>query len=73
MVLDIGAEIHFLAQYDFNDEWEPLFTLVGHNLRSFSLPIRPKRCDNMRLKIVGIGNAKIYSYTKTIEQGSDIS
>lgn len=73
MVIDIGAEMQFFAQYDFDDNWIPLFTLVGSNLRSFSLPIRPKRCDNMRLRIVGKGNGKVYSYTKTIEQGSDIS
>lgn len=73
MVIDIGAEMQFFAQYDFDDKWIPLFTLVGSNLRSFSLPIRPKRCDNMRLRIVGKGNGKVYSYTKTIEQGSDIS
>ena len=73
MALDIGAEVHFYAQYDFSNDWEIQFSLVGSNLRSFSLPIRPKRCDNMRLRIVGTGNAKIYSITKTIEQGSDIS
>lgn len=73
MALDVGSEVHFYAQYDFSSYWEPLFTLVGSNLRSFSLPIRPKRCDNMRLRIVGTGNAKIYSRTNTIEQGSDIS
>ena len=73
MSLDVGSEVHFYAQYDFSSDWEIMFTLVGSNLRSFSLPIRPKRCDNMRLRIVGTGNAKIYSITKTIEQGSDIS
>lgn len=73
MALDVGSEVHFYAQYDFNSDWEIQFSLVGSNLRSFSLPIRPKRCDNMRLRIVGTGNAKIYSITKTIEQGSDVS
>lgn len=73
MSLDIGTEVHFYAKYDFSNDWEILFSLVGSNLRSFSLPIRPKRCDNMRLRIVGTGNAKIYSITKTIEQGSDMS
>ena len=73
MVLDIGAELHVFAQYDFNDDWEPLFTLVGSNLRSFSVPIRPRRCDNMRLRFVGRGDGKIYSYTRVFEQGSDIS
>lgn len=73
MAMDIGSEVRFYAQYDFCDEWEPLFSLRSDNLRSFSLPIRPKRCDHMKLRIEGEGMAKIYSITKTIEQGSDLS
>ena len=73
MAMDIDAEVSFYAQYDFSDEWEPLFSMRGTNLRSFSIPIRPKRCDNMKLRMEGVGKAKIYSITKTIEQGSDIS
>jgi hypothetical protein len=45
--------------------------MVGHNLRSFSVPIRQKRCDHFRLRIEGEGDAKIYSVAKTIEEGSD--
>ena len=73
MSMAIGSEIAVYAQYDMSDIWEPLFTLVGTNLRSFSLPIRPKRCDYMRLRIEGIGDVKIYSITKTIEEGSELS
>lgn len=72
MAMDIGAEVRFYAQYDFSDEWESLFSLRSDNLRSFSLPIRPKRCDHMKLRIEGEGMAKIYSITKTIEQGSEL-
>ena len=72
MAMDIGAEVRFYAQYDFCDEWELLFSLRSDNLRSFSLPIRPKRCDHMKLRIEGEGMAKIYSITKTIEQGSEL-
>lgn len=73
MSMDIGSEVRFYAQYDFSDAWELLFTLRSDNLRSFSLPIRPKRCDHMKLRIEGEGMAKIYSITKTIEQGSELS
>ena len=72
MAMDIGAEVMFYAQYDFSEDWEPLFSLRSDNLRSFSLPIRPKRCDHMKLRIEGVGMAKIYSITKTIEQGSEL-
>ena len=73
MLLDVGAEARLLAQYDFSDVWEELCVLQGTSLRSFSVPIRPKRCDHMKLRIEGVGNVKVYSITKTIEQGSELS
>ena len=73
MAMDVGAEVSIYAQYDFSDVWESQCVLTSTNLRSFSIPIRPKRCDHMKLRIEGRGNAKVYSITKTIEQGSDLS
>ena len=73
LMLEPEAQVAFYVKYDFNDEWEYQFTLTGNSLRSFSIPIRPKRCDNMKLRIEGIGAAKIYSITKTIEEGSELS
>ena len=73
MSLEVGSEIRFSARYDFSNDWEELFTMRGTSLRSFSIPIRPKRCDHMKIRIEGQGGAKIYSITKIIEQGSDIS
>ena len=74
MAMEIGAEVRIYGQYDFSDEWESLWCLRNtDNLRSFSLPIRPKRCDHMKLRIEGEGMVKIYSITKTIEQGSEQS
>ena len=73
LLLDVGSEVRLLAQYDFSDAWEELCVLQGTSLRSYSVPIRPKRCDHMKLRIAGVGNVKIYSITKTIEQGSERS
>ena len=73
MSMDVGTRVRFLVQYDSIGDWEQLGAMTGTNLRSFSLPIRPRRCDHFRLRIEGEGDARIYSITKTIEQGSDIS
>ena len=72
MSLTPGARVYIFAQYDSVGEWEQLCAMTGVTLRSFGVPIKPKRCDHLRLKIVGVGEAKIYSLCKTIEQGSDI-
>ena len=73
MSLEVGAELNIYAQYDLSDYWEHICNIRHTNLRSFSMPIRPRRCDHMKLRIEGKGMVKIYSWTKTIEQGSEIS
>lgn len=70
--MEIGAKVEFYARYDMNDEWIHVCTVFGTNLRSFFIPIRPRRCDYMKLRIVGEGVGKIYSITKTVERGSNI-
>ena len=72
MKLDVGTRVMFFAEYDSCGEWEHLFTMTGTTLKTFAVPIRPQRCDHMRIKMVGEGDAKIYSICKTIEQGSDV-
>lgn len=72
MSLDVGSMVDVYVQYDSMGAWEHLFVMMGTNLRSFSVPIRPRRCDHLKLKIEGKGEAKIFSICKTIEQGSDI-
>ena len=72
MSLQVGTRVIFSAEYDSSGAWEHLFTMAGTTLRSFAVPIRPRRCDHMRLRIEGHGDAKIYSICKTVEQGSDV-
>lgn len=71
--MEVGATARVYGQYDSCGVWELLCVLAGSSLRSFQVPIRPKRCDHMRLRIEGEGDIKLYSITKTIEQGSDIT
>ena len=69
--LALGARVQIFAQYDSVGAWEHLGTLNGTTLKTFSVPVKPKRCDHMRLRLVGEGEARIYSIVKAIEQGSD--
>lgn len=71
--LDMGASLRILAKYDFAEDWEQVCTLESSHLRSFSLPIRPKRCDHMQLRLEGTGDCKLYSITKTVTEGSELS
>lgn len=72
MALDKGSTVILSIQYDSSGVWERLCTVVRQNINPFTLPIKPRRCDHFRLRLEGTGGAKIYSISKTIEQGSDI-
>ena len=73
MFLPPESSIKIFVQYGFEDGWDQVFETTSTRLRSFSVPIRPKRCDFMRMRIEGKGDAKIYAYTKTMRNGSEIS
>lgn len=71
MAASFGARIRFLVQYDSIGGWKELYAMSGVNMKSFTVPIRPRRCDHFRLRIEGMGDARIYSIAKTMEKGSD--
>ena len=73
MALEVGSKVDVSIQYDSVGDWEPVCQMTSTSLRSFAVPVRPRRCDHFRIRIEGEGDSKIYSVTKTIEQGSDVS
>jgi hypothetical protein len=70
--LEFGTNVDFYLQYDSSGEWEHKFNMCGTGTRTYTVPVIPKRCDHFKYKLVGNGGCKVYSITKTIEQGSDI-
>lgn len=70
--LDPSAQLKVWGEYDLCGTWELLAVIRGSTLRGFAVPIRPRRCDFLRLKFQGTGPGKLYSLTKTVEGGSDI-
>ena len=71
MSLEYGSRVDIYIDYDSAGVWNSVAHLTGITLKTFALPIRTRRCDHFRLRIVGKGEAKIFSLVKTVEQGSD--
>lgn len=71
MQLELGTTVHIYAQYDRDQSWTQICSVRGTDLRTFSVPVRPRRCDHMTLRFEGSGDCKIFAVTKTYEQGSD--
>jgi hypothetical protein len=66
-----GSKADFYLQYDSSGLWEHMGHIEGSDLRTFTLPIRPRRCDNLKMKISGSGEFKLYSIARILEVGSD--
>ena len=71
MSIGIGSVMTIYVQYDSSGDWQHVTSLSGNNLRSFSIPIVPRRCDHMKIKFAGKGDCKVYTIAKILEQGSD--
>lgn len=71
-ILPEGSKMSIYIKYDSIGDWEHKGTVKGRTLRSFNIPIIPRRCDHFRYKIEGDGEARILSISKTLEMGSDV-
>ena len=68
--IEKGARFQVYIQYDSDGEWKKVFDINATGKRSFNIPIHVVRCDHFCLRLEGKGACKLFSYTKSIEQGS---
>ena len=68
---ELGSALRVDVAYNEENSWQEIFRLDPVRTRSLTIPLIPKRCRTMRLRIWGVGKFELYSITKTIEQGSD--
>ena len=62
-----GGKVEVSVCYDSQEEWQHLCTVFGTGTDSFSVPVRPRRCDHLRLRLEGTADARLYSITKKME------
>ena len=66
------AKVSAYIKYDSVGDWEHKGTVEGKTLRSFVLPVIPRRCDHFKIKLEGRGDVKIISFSKVLETGSSV-
>lgn len=69
--MEKGSRARVSLMYDSSGRWERMGELISDRLRTITLPIKPRRCDHLRIRIEGIGDVKIYSIARVLELGSD--
>ena len=69
--MDEGSELTVWLDYDSEGEWHEGGKIEDGGMGTRTLPIRPRRCDHMRLRLTGKGNMKLFSVTRILEVGKD--
>lgn len=72
MVLGAGAKIVISVQYDSMGDFLRLYGTESQTFTTFTIPVPLRRHDHMRLRLEGEGDVRIFSITKTIEEGGDM-
>ena len=65
-----GASVGISVRYDSRGEWQELGTVGTEEPRCITLPVLPRRCDHLHLRLRGRGYAKVTMLTLISEQGS---
>ena len=66
-----NARLELWLRYDSRGDWERAAVLESPGEGSFSLPVRPRRCDHVQLRLRGRGDVRLSALTRELEQGSD--
>ena len=69
--IEAGGWMKVEMQYDSDGKWHHMGTMKSPKLRTYLLPIIPRRCDHCQLRISGRGNVNIYSIARIYENGGD--
>lgn len=72
MYMEEGAEVEVYLQYDSSGEWVRQGRVKMRGTRTVTLPIRPRRCDHLRMRLEGKGDCRLYSIARILTIGSDI-
>ena len=71
MYVEEGTKAEMEIMYDSDGEWRKQGEISGTRMRTFVLPVIPRRCDHLRMRIRGTGEFRIYSISRYLEVGSD--
>ena len=66
-----GASLRIFLRYDSAGDWEESGVIRFSGRGTVTVPIRPRRCDHLQLRLVGQGEAQIFALTRVLEVGSD--
>lgn len=70
--MDGGGSAAVYLRYDGRGRWEKAGELSMTGPGTVTLPVRPRRCGHLQLRIAGQGQMTLYALSRVLEQGSDM-
>lgn len=72
MSMENGGSAAVYLRYDGSGQWEKAGELSISGPGTVTLPVRPRRCGHMQLRLTGQGQMSLYDMSRVLEQGSDV-
>lgn len=69
--IEDGGELRMYCMYDSDGKWLHAGTVRRKGHGTFTVPVIPRRCDHMKLRLEGKGVVRVFSIAKILELGSD--
>ncbi len=66
------AQMQMFIEYDSSGLWTFAGSLKVQRTGTVTLPVRPRRCDHLRLRFEGRGDVRVYSIARILTKGSDV-
>jgi len=70
--MEEGAWMDIYVQYDSSGIWERKGRINFRGIGTVTVPVRPRRCDHLRIRLEGKGEFRLFSIAKILSIGSDV-
>lgn len=65
-MLEAGSTMKIEASYDESGSFRTVYEIAGAAKRTYELPILPRLCESMRLRLSGQGDMRVYRLEKQV-------
>lgn len=72
MRMEEGAWVDIFIQYDSSGIWESKGRVKLSGTGTVTVPVCPRRCDHLQIRLEGKGEFQLFSLAKVLEIGSDM-
>ena len=69
---DLETRLQIYIEYDSSGVWTYAGEVLIETTSTITIPVRPRRCGHLRLRLEGRGNIRIFTISRLLQKGSDV-